>query len=40
MHLLKVRILSENYPNSRYYPFNIPGDAGTGVQATSGLLRG
>ncbi len=24
MHLLKVRILSENYPNSRYYPFNIP----------------
>lgn len=24
MHLLKVRILSENYPSARYYPFNIP----------------
>ena len=24
MHLIKVRINSENYPTSRYYPFNIP----------------
>jgi len=24
MHLIKVRINSENYPNSRCYPFNIP----------------
>ncbi len=24
MHLIKVRINSENYPTRRYYPFNIP----------------
>jgi len=24
MHLVKVRINSENYPTNRYYPFNIP----------------
>ena len=24
MHLIKVRINSDNYPTSRYYPFNIP----------------
>ncbi len=24
MHLMKVRINSDNYPTSRYYPFNIP----------------
>ena len=24
MHLIKVRINSENYPTNRYYPFNIP----------------
>jgi predicted ATPase len=24
MHLVKVRINSDNYPTSRYYPFNIP----------------
>ena len=24
MHLVKVRINSENFPTSRYYPFNIP----------------